>query len=85
MNTWIDCNERLPPIDVNAPKYAQRIRVIAGKPGYVGELTYGRNAYAKTEEGRQPNWQESSGRPSVWIPTHWQLMPAEPTTAPIIE
>lgn len=82
MSAWIDCNERLPPIDVNAPKYAQRIRVIAGKPGYVGELTFGTNAYAKNNV---PHWQESSGRPSVWIPTHWQLMPAEPTAAPIIE
>lgn len=78
MSGWIDCNVRLPPIDVNAPKYAQRIRVIAGKQGYVGELTFARNAYAKTEAERVLRWEESSGRPSVWQPTHWQLMPADP-------
>lgn len=78
MNNWIKCSERLPPIDANAPKYAQRIRVIAGKPGYVGELTYARNAYAKTEAERVCRWEESSGRPSVWEPTVWMPLPDAP-------
>lgn len=76
MNDWIACSERLPEIDLNAPKYAQRVRVIAGKPGYVGELTFGTNAYVNNHV---PHWQESSGRPSVWIPTHWKPMPNCPT------
>lgn len=75
MNDWIACNERLPEVDLNAPKYAQRVRVIAGKPGYVGELTFGTNAYAKN---LVPHWQEASGRPSVWTPTHWKPMPSCP-------
>lgn len=78
MSAWIDCNERLPPIDVNAPKYAQRIRVIAGNSRYVGELEFGANAYAKRSD---LHWQTSSGSPSVWQPTHWMPLP----TAPIIE
>lgn len=78
MNDWIKCSDRLPKIDPNAPKYAQRIRVIAGKPGYVGELTYARNAYAKTEAERVERWEESSGRPSVWIPTVWAPLPDPP-------
>lgn len=75
---WIDCKDELPHIDATAPKYAQRVRIIAGKPGYVGELTYARNAYAKTEAERVCRWEESSGRPAVWEPTHWQHMPNEP-------
>lgn len=78
MSDWIDCSVELPYIDHEAPKYAQRVRVIAGKPGYVGELTYGRNSYAKTEEERTCRWEESSGRASAWQPTHWQPLPKEP-------
>lgn len=72
---WIACSERLPEIDLNAPKYAQRVRVTAGKQGYVGELTFGTNAYAKRLD---PHWQESSCREAVWTPTHWQPLPECP-------
>lgn len=78
MNAWIDCNERLPEIDLNAPKYAQRIRVIASNGRYVGELEFGTNAYAKRVE---PHWQRSNGCPALWEPTHWMPLPS----APIIE
>jgi hypothetical protein len=78
MNDWIKCSDSLPVLDHNAPKYAQRVRVIAGKPGYVGELTYARNAYAKTEAERIERWEESSGRPSLWTPTVWMPLPDAP-------
>jgi hypothetical protein len=75
VSSWIACSDRLPEIDMTAPKYAQRVRVIAGKPGYVGELTFGTNAYAKNHV---PHWQESSGREAVWTPTHWIPLPDQP-------
>lgn len=75
MSGWIDCCERMPEVNLNGPKYAQRVRVIAGNSRYVGELEYGTNAYA----GRADlHWQQSNGRESVWTPTHWQPLPECP-------
>lgn len=75
LNGWIACSDRLPEIDLTAPKYAQRVRVIAGNARYVGELEFGTNAYAKRTE---PHWQESGGREAVWAPTHWMPLPECP-------
>jgi len=75
MNDWIACSEKLPDIDLSAPKYAQRVRVIAGNSRYVGELEFGTNAYAKRID---PHWQETSGREAVWTPTHWMPLPSCP-------
>lgn len=73
--SWIACSDRLPAIDLTAPKYAQRARVLAGNARYVGELEFGTNAYAKRAD---PHWQESGGREAVWTPTHWQPLPEPP-------
>lgn len=79
MAKWIDVNERLPKIPAEAPGYAKNIHVLCAFDGdRVREMIYAINAYAKTERGRQPRWEETNCKLAYSHPTHWMPLPLHP-------
>ncbi len=73
---WIEAAERLPEIPADAPDYSKRIYVlIQSKSGSVREAAYGSNAYAKTEKGGAPRWEEKDGRLFFGTVVRWAHMP----------
>lgn len=79
MSEWISVESELPYLDPKSPKYAQRARVIVAHGLQVREMVYAINAYAKTEKGRLPRWEEVTGTLAFNEPTHWMPLPAPPT------
>lgn len=80
---WIAVSERLPEIDMSAPEYMRNVRVLgaaAGSP-WVGEFNYKSNAYAATEKGRAPRFEDTYGRRADHV-THWMPLPAPPCHQP---
>jgi hypothetical protein len=76
---WINVAERLPEICFSAPEYRRYVRCLtATKYGWVAQMDYKSNGYAKTERGRKPRW-EYCGRISQWDVTHWMPLPAHPS------
>lgn len=77
---WVKCSERLPEIPADVPAYEQRVRVlVCTAGGSVREAAWARNAYAKTDKGRLPRWEDPSGR--LWVLgkiTDWRPLPAAP-------
>jgi hypothetical protein len=79
---WISVSERLPEIPADVPSYSTYVRVLAvGASGWVSEMRYAVNSYAKTEKGRAPRWEESDGRLAFNQPTHWMPLPASPAAS----
>ena len=75
---WVSVNDRLPEIDYTKPEYERRVKVLASWSGYVAEMNYVSNGFAKTEKGRIPRF-EWFGRVSPFDVTHWMPMPAPPS------
>ncbi len=76
---WVPVSERLPEIDYTKQGYERRVQTIAvGSYGFIGELHYSSNAYAKTEKGRLPRWEHPEGRIYTGIVTHWMPLPEPP-------
>jgi Lar family restriction alleviation protein len=72
---WIAVSERLPELTMKQ----HYVYVLAAfKESQVREMCYSANIYAKTERGREPRWQETSGKLAYSQPTHWQPLPAAP-------
>lgn len=79
LGAWVPVTERLPDIDFEKPKYAHCVRcLVASERGDVWEAKYSSNAYAKTEKGRAPRWEESDGRLIRVAPMYWMPMPKAP-------
>ncbi|MDQ9210550.1 DUF551 domain-containing protein [Escherichia marmotae] len=66
-DSWISCSERMPEIR----------QTVIGWNGYaVRQCVYTRNEYAKTQKGREPRFETSTG---IWHGvTHWMLLPEPP-------
>ncbi|EEW0634769.1 DUF550 domain-containing protein [Escherichia coli] len=64
---WISCSERMPEIR----------QTVIGWNGYaVRQCVYTRNGYAKTQKGREPRFETSTG---IWHGvTHWMPLPEPP-------
>ncbi|WP_218066887.1 DUF551 domain-containing protein [Escherichia coli] len=64
---WISCSERMPEIR----------QTVMGWNGYaVRQCVYTRNGYAKTQKGREPRFETSTG---IWHGvTHWMPLPEPP-------
>ena len=64
---WISCSERMPEIR----------QTVMGWNGYaVRQCVYTRNEYAKTQKGREPRFETSTG---IWHGvTHWMPLPEPP-------
>ncbi|EFH5707523.1 DUF551 domain-containing protein [Escherichia coli] len=67
---WISCSERMPEIR----------QTVIGWNGYaVRQCVYTRNGYAKTQKGREPRFETSTG---IWHGvTHWMPLPEPPQEA----
>lgn len=67
---WISCSERMPEIR----------QTVIGWNGYaVRQCVYTRNEYAKTQKGREPRFETSTG---IWHGvTHWMPLPEPPKEA----
>ncbi|ELJ1416927.1 DUF551 domain-containing protein [Escherichia coli] len=66
-DSWISCSERMPEIR----------QTVIGWNGYaVRQCVYTRNEYAKTQKGREPRFETSTG---IWHGvTHWMPLPEPP-------
>lgn len=66
-DAWISCSERMPEIR----------QTVIGWNGYaVRQCVYTRNGYAKTQKGREPRFETSTG---IWHGvTHWMPLPEPP-------
>ncbi len=64
---WISCSDRMPEIR----------QTVIGWNGYaVRQCVYTRNGYAKTQKGREPRFETSTG---IWHGvTHWMPLPEPP-------
>ncbi|WP_309138064.1 DUF551 domain-containing protein [Escherichia marmotae] len=64
---WISCSERMPEIR----------QTVIGWNGYaIRQCVYTRNGYAKTQKGREPRFETSTG---IWHGvTHWMPLPEPP-------
>lgn len=79
MADWIKCSERMPEIPSDAPDYAACVNVIAHNSyGWVRQMRWAENRYAKTEKGRAARWEEMCGRLAPCAITHWQPLPQPP-------
>ncbi|MBB6905350.1 DUF551 domain-containing protein [Escherichia coli] len=69
-DSWISCSERMPEIR----------QTVIGWNGYaVRQCVYTRNEYAKTQKGREPRFETSTG---IWHGvTHWMPLPEPPKEA----
>ncbi|MBB9114327.1 DUF551 domain-containing protein [Escherichia coli] len=69
-DSWISCSERMPEIR----------QTVIGWNGYaVRQCVYTRNEYAKTQKGREPRFETSTG---IWHGvTHWMTLPEPPKEA----
>lgn len=67
---WISCSDRMPEIR----------QTVIGWNGYaVRQCVYTRNGYAKTQKGREPRFETSTG---IWHGvTHWMPLPEPPQEA----
>ncbi|HII2539460.1 DUF551 domain-containing protein [Escherichia coli] len=66
-DSWISCSDRMPEIR----------QTVIGWNGYaVRQCVYTRNGYAKTQKGREPRFETSTG---IWHGvTHWMPLPEPP-------
>ncbi|MGQ4240853.1 ead/Ea22-like family protein [Escherichia coli] len=66
-DSWISCSDRMPEIR----------QTVIGWNGYaVRQCVYTRNEYAKTQKGREPRFETSTG---IWHGvTHWMPLPEPP-------
>jgi hypothetical protein len=79
---WVLTSERLPEIDMAAAGYARYAKVLGWSEGLQPrQVRYTSNGYAKTEKGREPRWEEATGR-ITRAPTYWMPMPAAPNELP---
>lgn len=66
---WIKCSDRMPELHQ---------KVIAWNGHFVCQCVYTANRYAKSERGRNPRFENSSG---IWRGvSHWMAMPEPPAT-----
>ena len=72
---WISVTDRLPE-----PGRSHGAGVLCWREGWLQprEMKLVSNAYAKTEKGRRPRWEETKGCLAFSEPTHWMPMPAGP-------
>lgn len=78
MSEWISVEDQLPEIDFSRSKCWWRVCVIATDGKSVKELRYVSNGHAKTEKGRKPRFEDSTGRIAIMKPTHWMPLPEPP-------
>lgn len=76
MSEWIKCEDRLPNLE-GKPDYGCSELVIVFRSGRATAAYYARQMYNKTEKGREPRWEDMSGRITA-PPTHWMPLPSPP-------